>query len=136
MLRGQGRGTVLEDFDDVGQVLVHEDRVCVGGFARVQHEVGEDVVQEVLREGDLVLGELEDERTFRDLADALLVALEETVLQLLQGPELQVGGLSEVGPNAVLVLQQLVGQLVGFEVQLIVVVPLQVHHWTASGHTV
>jgi hypothetical protein len=101
----------------------------------VQHQVGKYVVQEVLREGDVVLGELEDERTFCDLANALLVALEKAVLQLLQSPELQVRGLSEVGPDAVLVLQKLMRQLVCFEVKLIVVVSLQVHHWAAGRHT-
>ncbi len=94
VLGGQGRWTMLEDLNDVGQVLVHKDRVWIIGFARVQHQVGKYVVQEVLREGDVVLGELEDERTFCDLANALLVALEKAVLQLLQSPELQVRGLS------------------------------------------
>lgn len=94
----------------------------------------QNIVQQVLRQLDVIFSELQNKAAFGDLTYSLFVALQEAVFQLLQRAQLEVGCFSEIGSDAVFVEQQVVRNLVGLEVQFVVVVALQIHDWTACRH--
>lgn len=79
----------------------------------------------MLGDFDVVFGQLEQEGLARDLARALLVALEEALLQVLEGQQLDLG-FPQVALNACFVVQRLDRHLVCFEVDQVLVVLAQV----------
>jgi hypothetical protein len=86
---GEGGGAGLEDIYNFGQVFINQQRIITWRLRRIQLQVLQNVVEQMLRDFHIVLGKFANKCFARYLATALLVALKERCLKKLQCLQLQ-----------------------------------------------